>query len=250
VVVRRAVVEGHAADAPRLGGRALWRSRRPRAAAALGAYGFDTTERVVAITYDDGPHPEHTPRVLDVLARRGVRATFFTIGASVRPHPELVRRIVAEGHALGLHGADHRPLPGRDVREVRATVLGARDELEDVAQQRITMFRPPYGLMTRRQGLALWRAGLDPVVWSGDAGDWTDRTVDDVVADARRSVFPGAMLLLHDNRADPETLGAEEALPAFDKGLVLDRLLDRLERDGYRTRTVPELLAEHPRVVA
>ncbi|MGC5165236.1 polysaccharide deacetylase family protein [Luteimicrobium sp. DT211] len=249
VVVGRKALDGHEADAPRLGGRAWWRARRPRAVAALGAHGVDATERVVAITYDDGPHPEHTPRILDVLARRGVRATFFTIGAFVRERPELVRRIVAEGHALGLHGADHRSLAGRDPREVVATTLRAKAHLEDVAQVPVTMFRPPYGVMPKRQGLALWRAGLEPVMWSGDAADWTDRPVDDVVDDARRSVFPGAMLLLHDNRADPETLGPGERLPAFDKGAVLDRLLDLLERDHYRTRTVPELLASYPRVV-
>jgi peptidoglycan/xylan/chitin deacetylase (PgdA/CDA1 family) len=207
-----------------------------------------TTDAVVALTYDDGPDPAHTPGLLDLLADRGVRATFFVLADAAVAHPELVRRIVAEGHELALHGADHTRLPTLPDHEAVAVVADARRRVEAVAGVPVRLFRPPYGAHTVGS-LRGWRAlGLDVVIWSGWAADWYDDAPEAVTARARRSVHPGGFLLLHDTRADPETLAPGEELPRFDRAAVSAGLIDPLTDEGWTFDTVGGLLARYPRV--
>ncbi|WP_454051186.1 polysaccharide deacetylase family protein [Cellulomonas sp. Marseille-Q8402] len=208
----------------------------------------ETADPVVALTYDDGPDPAHTPGLLDLLAARGVRATFFVLADAADAHPGLVRRIVAEGHELALHGADHTRLSTLPDREVVAVVADARRRVEAVAGVPVHLFRPAYGAHTPG-ALRGWRAlGLDVVIWSGWAADWVDDTAEAVTARARRSVHPGGILLLHDTRADPEALGPGEELPRFDRAAVSAGLIDPLTAEGWTFDTVGGLLARYPRV--
>ncbi|VTR78139.1 polysaccharide deacetylase family protein [Cellulomonas hominis] len=207
-----------------------------------------TAEPVLALTYDDGPDPAHTPGLLDVLAERGVRATFFVLADAADAHPALVRRIVAEGHELALHGADHARLSVLPAREAVAVVADARRRVEAVAGVPVTLFRPPYGAHTPATLRGWRRLGLEVVIWSGWAQDWVHGTEAEVTARARRSVHAGGVLLLHDTRADPETLGAGEELPRFDRAAVTAGLVDPLLAEGWRFDTVGGLLRAHPRV--
>ncbi len=208
-------------------------------------YCADTSERVVALTYDDGPHPEHTPRLLDVLAATGATATFFVLGQQVEKHPDVVRRIVADGHEIGLHGQDHRSLLSVSDREASALIRGAKARVESVVQTPLRLYRPPYGVHTSGQARAVRRMGLDLVIWSGDAHDWLHDAESAIADRVVAETFPGGILLLHDHRADPETLRAGEELPRFDRAAVLDAVLARLSDDGYRTTTVGRLLRDH-----
>jgi peptidoglycan/xylan/chitin deacetylase (PgdA/CDA1 family) len=208
----------------------------------------ETAERVLALTYDDGPDPAHTPALLDVLAERGLRTTFFVLADAADAHPQLVRRVVAEGHELALHGADHTRLTALPAREAVAVVADARQRVEAVAGVSVTLFRPPYGGHTPGLLRGWRRLGLDVVIWSGWAQDWVDGTEAEVTARARRAVHPGGVLLLHDTRADPETLGPGEELPRFDRAAVTAGLVDPLLADGWRFDTVGGLLGAHPRV--
>jgi peptidoglycan/xylan/chitin deacetylase (PgdA/CDA1 family) len=208
----------------------------------------DTSDRVVSLTYDDGPDPAQTPALLDMLADRGVRATFFVLADAAVAHPGLVRRIVAEGHELALHGADHTRLSTLPDREAVAVVADARRRVEAVAGVPVRLFRPPYGAHTAGS-LRGWRAlGLDVVIWSGWAADWYDDAPEAVTARARRAVHPGGILLLHDTRADPETLAPGEELPRFDRAAVSAGLIDPLTAEGWAFDTVGGLLARYPRV--
>jgi peptidoglycan/xylan/chitin deacetylase (PgdA/CDA1 family) len=208
----------------------------------------DTSDRVVSLTYDDGPDPAQTPALLDLLADRGVRATFFVLADAAVAHPGLVRRIVAEGHELALHGADHTRLSTLPDREAVAVVADARRRVEAVAGVPVRLFRPPYGAHTAGS-LRGWRAlGLDVVIWSGWAADWYDDAPEAVTARARRAVHPGGILLLHDTRADPETLAPGEDLPRFDRAAVSAGLIDPLTAEGWAFDTVGGLLARYPRV--
>lgn len=208
----------------------------------------DTSDRVVSLTYDDGPDPAQTPALLDLLADRGVRATFFVLADAAVAHPGLVRRIVAEGHELALHGADHTRLSTLPDREAVAVVADARRRVEAVAGVPVRLFRPPYGAHTAGS-LRGWRAlGLDVVIWSGWAADWYDDAPEAVTARARRAVHPGGILLLHDTRADPETLAPGEELPRFDRAAVSAGLIDPLTAEGWAFDTVGGLLARYPRV--
>jgi peptidoglycan-N-acetylglucosamine deacetylase len=156
--------------------------------------------RGVALTFDDGPSPEHTPRVLDLLDEAGVKATFFVIGVKAAAHPELVRAIVARGHAVGIHGHTHDRLltlrspetVGDDLGEAVATV-------EAITGERPTLFRPPVGLTSPRIARALEWFDLVVVGWSvrgldGLAGARPERVAERVVP----RLADGAIVLLHD----------------------------------------------------
>jgi len=251
LLVRLGDVESAGATGGRLRDVAVARGRVPRLITApLGTFCVDTDDRVHAITYDDGPDPVQTPPILDVLARWGARATFFVLADAVRRHPDVAARIVADGHELALHGQDHRSLLTLSDREAITAVRGAKDLVEDVVGTPVRLYRPPYGAHTLRQAVGLRRLGLDLTLWSGDAVDWLDGEVATIAERAAASVFPGSILLLHDTRADPETIRPGERLPAFDRAAVLERLLARTRGAGFREVTAGELVERHRRVVS
>lgn len=208
----------------------------------------DTPAPEFALTYDDGPDPAHTPAMLDLLAERGVHATFFVLADAATRHPDLLRRIVAEGHELALHGQDHRRLTRLSAREAVRRVVAARATVESLSGARIRFFRPPYGAHTPAMLRGWRRHGLDVVIWSGWASDWQDDPAAVIADRAAAAVHPGGILLLHDTRADPDTLGPGERLPTFDRAEATRLLLDRLS--DWQPRTVGDLLARHPRVRA
>ncbi|HWL79083.1 polysaccharide deacetylase family protein [Microbacterium sp.] len=214
----------------------------------LGVFCVDTTEQLLALTYDDGPHPEHTPRILDLLAERGKRATFFVLGRQVALHPEITARIVAEGHELALHGDDHQDLLTMNANEAFRRIRDAKARVEDVAQRRVRTYRPPYGRHTLTQALGIRALGLDLVIWSGDAVDWLHDDESAIAARSLAGVFPGAILLLHDDRGDPETAQPGERLPEFDRAEVLRQVLDGIGDRGFELATVSDLMRDHTSV--
>lgn len=233
----------------RFSGEALGWGRIPRVAmAGFGTFCVDTQAPIFAITYDDGPDPEHTPRILDELAERGHTATFFVLGERVAHAPAIVRRIVDDGHELALHGMSHRALTTMSNRAALAEVRAAKELVEDLAGTPVRAFRPPYGKHTLGQALGLRRLGLELVIWSGHAWDWLDAAPQAVATRAVANVFPGAILLLHDRRADPETLAPGEVLPRFDRAAVLGMVLDVVDGRGLGTVSATELVTRHRQV--
>lgn len=244
-VVRRGEIEGEPLLPRRYGGvprrllpRAAWRS--------LGTFCVQSRRNEFSITYDDGPHPVHTPRILDSLEAHGARATFFVLAQQARSHPDIVRRIVASGHELALHGPDHTSLLTLSTARARDAVAASRDAVEQIGQTAVALYRPPYGQHTFAQARAIGRLGLELAVWSSDARDWTDDTEENIADRAWRGVHPGAVLLLHDDRADPVPEG--EAAPAFDRAAVLGLLLERLRTADFRSVAMSDLLGQGPRV--
>jgi peptidoglycan/xylan/chitin deacetylase (PgdA/CDA1 family) len=198
--------------------------------------------RRFALTFDDGPDPASTPSVLAVLGARGVTATFFLLVERAEAHPALVRRLLDEGHEVGLHGLDHARLTTRTRAEVTEQIEGGRRRLERVAGRPVRLFRPPYGAQSPRTWLAARRAGLDVVVWNGHAEDWVDQPPSAVAERATAALRPGGVLLLHDAIAgDPR--GARPPMPRFDRAEAVDRFLAGLPSLGWQPRTVSDLLA-------
>ncbi len=172
--------------------------------------------RGVALTFDDGPSPEHTPRVLDLLDEAGVKATFFVIGRKASEHPEVVRLIHARGHALGIHGHRHDwLLPLRSPRAVGDDLNEALDTLEAITGERPHLFRPPIGHTSPRIARALEWFELTVVGWSARGLDGRSSARPEKVASR---VVPklkdGAIVLLHDAAEGDDFKPASlEALP-------------------------------------
>jgi peptidoglycan/xylan/chitin deacetylase (PgdA/CDA1 family) len=176
-------------------------SRLPRSAGAA-----------VCLTFDDGPHHPNTARILRILRDEGVRATFFVQGAACERHPELVRAIVAEGHEVANHGYSHHGPNEVSAAEYVADVERGHRLIEEVVGHRIPrIFRPPYGRISARTFLALWRRGYGFVLWSTDSRDSYITEPDAVLANVFKCPLePGAIVLLHEDYD-----WTVEALPAL-----------------------------------
>jgi peptidoglycan/xylan/chitin deacetylase (PgdA/CDA1 family) len=158
--------------------------------------------RGVAVTFDDGPHPEGTPAVLEVLAHRGANATFFLVGEQVRRYPALVREIAAAGHELGIHGDRHTLLLRREVREVAADYDRAAAAIADAAGVEPTLYRPPYGVFSSGALAEVRARHWRPLLWSVWGRDWERRaTPSSIARRATRRLTAGDVVLLHDSDA-------------------------------------------------
>jgi peptidoglycan/xylan/chitin deacetylase (PgdA/CDA1 family) len=209
----------------------------------LGVYAVRTETQAFALTFDDGPSAAHTPGILDTLDRYGAKATFFVLAQRVAENPSILTDIAARGHEIGLHGGDHVSLLTVSRADALSQISAARRSVESALGSPVGLYRPPYGHHTWAQGRGIHGLGLEIVQWSGDAVDWLDGDPDDIAARLDAVCAPGAVLLLHDDRADPETLRQGEALPAFDKALLVDRFLARQAARGLRAVTVGGLLS-------
>jgi peptidoglycan/xylan/chitin deacetylase (PgdA/CDA1 family) len=153
----------------------------------------------VALTFDDGPHPEGTPAVLDALARAGARATFFVIGEQVERRPQVVAQIAGAGHVVALHGYRHRLQRRFTAAEVRDDLARGVAAIEDAVGMRPRWHRPPYGIYSAAGLRAARSEGLKPLLWSRWGKDWRKFTTPRRIADrAVRAVLPGDVILLHD----------------------------------------------------
>jgi peptidoglycan/xylan/chitin deacetylase (PgdA/CDA1 family) len=197
--------------------------------------GVLTEQPVVAVTFDDGPDPLYTPRLLDILAANDARATFFMIGARAQRHPELVAQVAAEGHAIGNHSWDHPSFPFIS-REERREQLQACAEA--IFRYDAGLFRPPYGHLDLDSWLDVDQMGYRAVAWKIDPGDWDDKPASAIVEAVMAQVRPGAVVLLHDGLFDaPESGFFPRDATISAVGLLLDRL-----RGAFRFVTIPQLL--------
>jgi peptidoglycan/xylan/chitin deacetylase (PgdA/CDA1 family) len=170
----------------------------PRAAYALGIERTVPGEGV-ALTFDDGPHPEGTPAVLDVLEAAGLHATFFVVGEQVQRRPALAAEIAARGHLVALHGFRHRPQPVLSARAVADDLARGADAITTATGLAPVWHRPPYGLYSPAGLAEARRRGLKPILWSKWGKDWRRLTTPErIAARASREVGPGDVILLHD----------------------------------------------------
>jgi len=171
----------------------------PRAAARLGIPRRLPGATGVAITFDDGPHPEGTPAVLEILAAADIKATLFLVGEQVERRPALAAEIAAQGHLIALHGYRHRPQPVMPCEAVREDVERGAEVVRTATGVEPAWHRPPYGLYSPA-GLAAVRArNLKPLLWSRWGKDWRRFTTPERIATrATANVRAGDVILLHD----------------------------------------------------
>jgi peptidoglycan/xylan/chitin deacetylase (PgdA/CDA1 family) len=192
-------------------------------------------ERRIALTFDDGPDPTWTPRVLDRLAAGGVRATFFVVGERAERAPDVVRRMAAEGHEVGNHSWSHKSLWLCGPRTTADEIARAHEKIAALAGTPPRHFRPPWGMVNAAMFGAVRRVGERCVFWSIQPEGQRPAAADRQVAYVLRRAHAGAIVDLHDAEGTP---GAPARL--LD---ALPGLLDGLRERGYDFATVSELLA-------
>lgn len=222
-----------------------WTARFSRPYGQPGHYGVEViwqlpvAQPTVAVSFDDGPDPQYTPMVLDILKRRGVPATFFTIGIHVRAYSDLVRRARDEGHEIGNHTWTHPDLSQVTQQEADSQLSQTHELLGKVAGQPPALFRPPYGKVDCIGLLAAAAHRYHVVLWSeslrgAHPGQDAAATV--------RDIGNGGIVLMHDSG------------PAASAALVrtLDSFLARLKHQGYEFATISELIeaSQGPQIAA
>jgi len=188
------------------------------------------SDKYIAMTFDDGPQPQNTPRLLDMLRARNIKATFYMVGSNVDLYPQVVRRVVAEGHEIGNHSYTHRLFSKMSDSEIRTELTRTRDAVMHAAGVQPRTLRPPYGGMLQRQ--REWvnaEFGYPIILWSVDPLDWKKPGPSVVCARILSATTAGSIVLAHDLHGQ-----TVDAMPA-----TLDELLQR----GFKFVTVSQLLA-------
>lgn len=190
---------------------------------------IDTAQPVVAMTFDDGPHPNLTPQLLDMLRVRGIRATFFVIGRNAARYPQILQRMVAEGHEIGNHTWSHPSLYGHSDASVLSQIDRTNRAVYDAVGRPPVTMRPPYGNLYDRQRLMLYEARSMPtVLWSVDPLDWQRPGSAVVSQRIIGNCHSGAVILAHDILS-----ATVRAMPSA---------LDGVTGRGFRFVTISELI--------
>jgi len=195
-----------------------------------------TRHPVAALTFDDGPHPKYTPRLLKILETHQARGTFFMVGEAAARCPELVRRVAEAGHAIGNHSWDHSSFTSLRGRERRKQIRACAQAL---APYELRLFRPPYGYQSLASRLDALLLGYQVIGWSVNAEDWLKRDAHWMTERVESEIQPGSIVLFHD-----AIYRSEEKEPHYDRQEMLEAVNRLLERHVNRVRfvTIPELL--------
>ncbi|MDX6681517.1 MAG: hypothetical protein QOG94_1556 [Solirubrobacteraceae bacterium] len=220
-------------------GIAAWAAPAPAAHVpllcdALGiARRLDLAPGAVGLTFDDGPHPQGTPAVLEALAAAGARATFFVVGEQLRAHASVAREVVAAGHRLAVHGDRHRATSLRTPGALRADLDRCAALVEEHAGVTPSRYRPPFGIFSPLALAEARRRGWTPLLWSAWGRDWSARaTPASIAARATHAVRAGDVVLLHD--ADHYSAAGSWRRTAQ----ALPRILDELAARGLHAVAV------------
>lgn len=188
-----------------------------------------TTQKVVALTIDDGPHNKVTPEILSVLKEKQVKATFFVLGVNAEHFPKLLAQEVADGHEIGVHTYSHPSLPKLSPQKI-AEEIDKSERIIATTAPKPTLFRPPGGFYNPQVIETAHQRGYTVVLWSVDPRDWSCPPAEKVVERVLQDIKPGSIVLLHDGQyplPTPQALGI---------------IIDRLREQGYSFVTVSELL--------
>jgi peptidoglycan/xylan/chitin deacetylase (PgdA/CDA1 family) len=192
------------------------------------ARGVDPNKPMLALTFDDGPHPDSL-LVVEALEAHGARGTFFVLGKNIQGNEEVLRRIAQGGHQIGAHTWSHPNLREISQSAVRSQITRTMDKIQEVTGQTVTMLRPPYGALNRLSRRTVTELGLPVILWSVDSLDWKTRsaskTIDTILSQAQN----GAIILCHD---------------VWDStGRAMQTLVPALIEKGYQLVTVAEMMS-------
>ena len=198
--------------------------------------GLARGSKQLALTYDDGPNDPHTLRLLEVLAKHNVKATFFLIGRYVRQRSEIARELATAGHTAGNHTSSHALLTLKGQAEIRRQLSDCRAALSDAIGEHSNLFRPPFGGRRPAVLRIARQLHLEPIMWSVTGYDWDAPLAEIIERKVTRQIRGGDVILLHDG--DHRQMGADRSQTV----LATDRLIDRYKTQGYEFVTIPEMM--------
>ncbi len=190
-----------------------------------------TTEKVIALTFDDGPDKPYTEQILGVLDKHNVKGTFFVLGGNAKANPDLIKKIMSDGHDLGNHTWAHSKMKGRTVEAMKQDIQSVDTVLRNLGYKGEITFRPPFGITSPNLKTALQELDKRMVVFTFLPQDWTKISAQQIYNNVMKEMKPGLIITLHDggNRRE-NTVKAT------------DMLITDLQKQGYRFVTVSELL--------
>jgi peptidoglycan-N-acetylglucosamine deacetylase len=198
--------------------------------------GLPRGTRQMALTYDDGPNDPHTLRLLEVLARHGVQATFFMLGRYVTQRPDIVRDMVRAGHVIGNHTFTHPLLVFKNEKEIRQELSTCRIALQDAIGDHSNLFRPPFGGRRPTVLRAARELGFEPIMWNITGYDWNAPPAAEIERKVSKQVRGGDVILLHDG--GHIQMGADRSQTV----IATDHLIARYKAEGYEFVTIPQMM--------
>ncbi len=192
--------------------------------------------RQLALTYDDGPNDPCTLRLLEVLAKHSVHATFFLIGRYVRQRPEIARQIAHCGHAIGNHTFSHPLLIFKSRAEIVSELIQCSATIESAVGEHSNLFRPPFGGRRPAVLRIARQQGFETIMWSVTGYDWNARSMEEIEEKVVNKVRGGDVILLHDG--GHKQMGADRSRTV----LATDRLIARYKAEGHEFVTIPEMM--------
>ena len=210
----------------------------------------DSLNKEVALTFDDGPHPEFTPRLLEVLLRYDAKATFFMLGIMAEKYPNVVKLVMEGGHEIGNHSWDHPSLLTIPIQKIKAQLTQTKRLLAPFGQ---SLMRPPFGHQSLRTYISAKLLGYQVVAWNLVAEDWLDKNANCLADNLMKKIKPGSIILLHDSlyhafedqyRDRKATIGAVEILlknlPEYKFVKVSELLKNGLPVKEYWSNPIPD----------
>ncbi|WP_254842743.1 polysaccharide deacetylase family protein [Bacillus sp. MRMR6] len=193
------------------------------------------TGNAVALTFDDGPDPRFTSQVLDILKENNIKATFFLMGSRAKAYPDLVKRIINEGHIVGNHTYWHPNLVKQgDIATLKTEVSSTEDELANLIGYRTKLFRAPYGFLYNELVEKLRDMNYTVAGWSVDSLDWQESPPEQITYNVVSNIHPGAVILMHDGAAwDEDRTNTIKSLR---------QIIPALKEQGMKFETLPQLL--------
>lgn len=194
-------------------------------------YSVNTDGKFIALTFDDGPHKYRTDEILDILEENDVKATFFTVGVMAKEYPDIVKRIISEGHEIGNHTYTHSKMKKLSREKLEYEIEETEKVLYEICEYRPKLFRPPEGWCSDVITSVACDLDYDVILWDIDTLDWAHNSSENITNCIEGSVKPGSIILFHDYVS-----GESPTIEA------LKTIIPKLKIQGYEFVTVSELI--------
>jgi peptidoglycan/xylan/chitin deacetylase (PgdA/CDA1 family) len=202
-------------------------------------YHVDTPLKMVALTFDDGPSPEWTPKILAVLEENKVKATFFMLGKHVKAYPQIARMVVDQGSEVGNHTYNHMVILGAGIGKLEKEIKDTEKAIKEATGKTPVLMRPPKGWVTDKDKKLINKLGYETILWSLNSKDWVSFDDKYIVSFIMNRIKPGDIILFHDSGG----VFASEGGDRQETIKAVRMLVEKLKAQGFVVTTVSELLA-------